>query len=117
MSDVLPMSPLAIVLSMLGVFLGFFVATFIVIMLIRGLEQRKQGASPSLTLNAVVAGKRRGTYERKGKASETYYVTFEAESGEREELTVDAATYGLLSPGDAGQLTLQGTRYLGFVRN
>ena len=115
MSDILPMSPLAIVLSMLGVFLGFFVATFIVILLIHGLGQRKQGAS--LTLNAVVAGKRRGSYERKGKASETYYVAFETDSGEREEIAVDAATYGLLSPGDAGQLTLQGTRYLGFVRN
>ena len=113
MSDVLPMSPLAIVLTMLGVFLGFFIATFIVILLLRGLEQRKQGAAPSLTLNAVVAGKRRGT----GKASETCYVTFEAESGEREEIAVDAATYGLLSPGDAGQLTLRGAQYLGFVRN
>ena len=113
MSDVLPMSPLAIVLTMLGVCLGFFVATFIVIMLIRGLGQRNQTQAPRRTLNAVVAGKRGGT----GKASETYYIAFEADNGERMEVSVDAATYGLLAPGDAGQLTLRGAQYLGFVRN
>ena len=117
MSDVLPMSPLAIVLTMLFVCLGFFIATLIVILLIRGLQQGMQGNSPRLTVSAVVTGKRQETYERKGRVSETCYVTFEADSGEQWELAIDAATYGLLSPGDAGQLTLRGTEYLGFVRN
>lgn len=112
MPDVLQMSPLTIVLMMLSVFLAFFVATFIIIMLIRGLGQRKRGNSPRLTLNAIVTGKR----QARSEMSETHYVTFEADNGQREELVVDGATYGLLAPGDAGQLTVQGAKYLGFVR-
>lgn len=47
----------------------------------------------------------------------TYYVTFEVESGQRLEFNVKANEYGLLVEGDTGELTFQGTRYLGFKRN
>ena len=113
MPEMLQISPVTLVLMMLGVFAGFFVVTFTVMMLIRGLGQR----APRVTLDAVVTGKRQETYQRKNNVSETYYVTFEADDGEQSEFTVDAATYGLLAPGDSGQLTLRGTQYLGFVRN
>ena len=117
MDNVIAFSPLQVVLIMLGVFGAAFVATLIVILLIRGLGQRNGGNAPRLTLDAVVTGKRRETYQRKGNVSETYYVTFEADGGERAELVVDAATYGLLATGDSGQLTLRGSQYLAFVRN
>ena len=45
-----------------------------------------------------------------------YYVTFEVDSGDRMELGVEDAEYGLLVEGDRGRLTFQGTRFLGFER-
>lgn len=48
--------------------------------------------------------------------STTYYVTFQVASGDRMELRVDGREYGQLAEGDFGELTFQGTRYLGFER-
>ena len=45
-----------------------------------------------------------------------YYATFEFISGDRLELRVSGEEYGMLAEGDAGVLTFQGTRYLGFER-
>jgi hypothetical protein len=44
------------------------------------------------------------------------YVTFEVESGDRMEFHVAGHEYGMLIEGDTGNLTFQGTRYLGFDR-
>lgn len=49
-------------------------------------------------------------------SSTTYYVTFEVESGDRMEMTVEGREYGMLAEDDIGKLTFQGTRYLGFER-
>ena len=46
----------------------------------------------------------------------TYYVTFQFESGDRMEFSVDGSEYGLLAEGDTGNLCFQGTRYLSFKR-
>ena len=46
-----------------------------------------------------------------------YYVTFELTSGERIELEVNGKEYGMISEGDRGILTYQGTRYKGFQRH
>jgi hypothetical protein len=43
-------------------------------------------------------------------------VTFEFDSGDRAELCVPEGEFGILVVGDSGELTLQGTRYLGFAR-
>jgi hypothetical protein len=48
--------------------------------------------------------------------SSSYYVTFEVASGDRMELLVPTNEYGYLIEGDRGELTFQGTRYLGFAR-
>jgi hypothetical protein len=48
--------------------------------------------------------------------STTYYVTFQVESGDRMELHVAGHEFGMLIEGDRGDLTFQGTRYLGFER-
>lgn len=46
----------------------------------------------------------------------TYYVTFQVESGDRMELCLSGEEYGMLVEGDRGNLTFQGTRYVGFER-
>ena len=45
-----------------------------------------------------------------------YFVTFELENGKRLEFHVNDGEYGMLAEGDSGELTWQGTRYLGFER-
>ena len=48
--------------------------------------------------------------------STSYYATFEVESGDRMELSLSGREYGLLSQGDVGKLTFQGSRYHRFER-
>jgi hypothetical protein len=74
--------------------------------------------SPKLNVNARVAAKR--TSVRSGgehRAYSEYFVTFEVESGDRIEFKVSDTEYGMLVEGDNGELTFQGTRYLGFARS
>lgn len=46
----------------------------------------------------------------------SYYVTFQAESGDRIELEVPGSDFGMLAKGDEGKLAFQGTGYLTFER-
>ncbi|MCJ8014212.1 DUF2500 domain-containing protein [Paenibacillus sp. KQZ6P-2] len=48
--------------------------------------------------------------------STNYYITFEFEDNTRKELYVGDKHYGLISIGDQGELTYQGTRFKGFIR-
>ena len=101
------------------------IGTFVVI-LIKGIgEWNKNNHSPKLTVPAKVVAKRTDvTRRRHGGAdgvhhhhvSSTYYVNFEVESGDRMELHLSGPEYGLLVEGDRGNLSFQGTRYLGFER-
>lgn len=78
----------------------------------------KNNQSPRLNSNAQVVTKRtsvRGGGETNARS--LYYVTFEFDSGDRLELQVDGQEYGQLVEGDYGELTFQGTRYLGFTRH
>lgn len=77
-------------------------------------EGIKNNNSPVLTVPAEVASKRihvRGEHSRT-----TYYVTFEVQSGDRMELSVEGTEYGLLVERDLGLLSFQGTRYISFER-
>jgi hypothetical protein len=66
---------------------------------------------------ATVSGKRSETRGMSDSPVRTYYyATFEFDSGERQEFSVGGHEYGLLSEGDRGWLTFQGTRYHGFER-
>ena len=49
--------------------------------------------------------------------STSYYVTFEVKSGDRMELAVTGKEYGQMVEGDVGELSFQGTRFLGFDRS
>ena len=104
----------------------FIIGTMIA-MLVRGAkEKRKNDASPRLTVPASVVTKRAqvGTTHHHNAATNTggtyyntkYFATFQFESGDRLELSVSPGEYGMLVEGDRGQLSFQGTRYLGFVR-
>ncbi len=120
-----------ILAEMLFSFLFFLIATLIVLNLIRGIGQwNKNNHSPRLTVNAKVVAKREdvsvhrhhnagdvtGAHGVHYTHSTVYFVTFQVDSGDRMEFAVDGSEYGMLVEGDAGELTFQGTRYLGFAR-
>ena len=101
------------------------IGIFIVIA-VKGIGQwNKNNHSPRLTVPATVVAKRTNvSHHRHGgvndhhhhHTSTSYYVTFQVESGDRMELHVAGTEYGLIIEGDSGNLTFQGTRYLGFDR-
>ena len=83
-------------------------------------EKRTNDNSPRLTVNARIVDKRsdmsRHRHDSHHHYTYFYYVTFEFDSGDRAELSVPYNEFGLLVVGDVGDLTLQGTRYIGFER-
>lgn len=103
--------------AVFGLFMVVFVGT-----LLSGLRTwHKNNQSPRLTVDATVVTKRDRIVRRGGQhhghhTYTYYYVTFEVDSGDRMELGVEDAEYGLLVEGDRGRLTFQGTRFLGFER-
>lgn len=103
------------------------VAAAFAVMAVRGVAAwHRNNKAPRLTAAAVVAAKRQNTsvhHHHSGGArgmhittSTAYYVTFQLQNGERLELRLSGSEYGLLAEGDSGELTFQGTRYLGFDR-
>lgn len=105
-------------------FLVFFlILGMIIFTIIKGVGQwNKNNRSPRLTVPATVVAKRAdvahhldsGTHTT--HSSTTYYATFQVASGDRMELSVSGGEYGMLAEGDLGDLSFQGTRYLGFER-
>ena len=102
----------------------FLLATGVIVAVIVLLLKRKKknDSAPQLTVNATVATKRTrvsggGKNDLGMGASTWYYVTFQVESGDRMELSVTGADYGLLAEGDKGRLTFQGTRFIRFERD
>lgn len=104
--------------------------TFIFV-LVKGISTwNKNNHSPRLTVTASVVAKRTNvSHQRHANAGDIsgahgyhttsstwYYVTFQVESGDRMELSMSGSEYGMLVEGDYGNLTFQGTRYLGFER-
>lgn len=81
----------------------------------------KNENSPRQTVPAKIVDMRRKTHHHHANGhhhhSHTYRVTFEVESGDRMELKVHRSEYGLLTIGESGMLSFQGTRYLGLERS
>ena len=108
-----------IVPIMFIVVLGIFIA-----IAVKGIAQwSKNNNSPRLTVPATIVAKRTNVSHHRGAGehhhhhtSTTYYVTFQVESGDRMEFHVPGHEYGMLIEGDSGNLSFQGTRYLGFER-
>ena len=107
-------------------FLVFFLVIGVFIVnIVRGIgEWHSNNSSPRLTVEATVVTKRHHVshhHHNNGghmhtTHSSSYYVTFQVASGDRMELRVPSAEYGMLVEGDVGMLSFQGTRYLGFER-
>lgn len=109
------------------VFLIFAVVIMaFIVFFIKGISTwHKNNNSPRLTVQAAVVAKRQNTdvhhhsNNNGGMHTSTsthYYVTFQFDSGDRLELHIPGREYGMLAEGDVGELTFQGTRYLGFER-
>ena len=105
----------------------FLVIGMFIVLAVKGIrEWNKNNHSPRLTVPATVVAKRTnvshhhhnhgGTGMHHTTHSTTYYVTFQVESGDRMELHVAGHEFGMLIEGDRGNLSFQGTRYLGFER-
>ena len=92
-----------------------FIVTFV-----KGIGQwNKNNHSPRLTVPVTVVSRRVNRHHHGGDhphTSTSYYVTFQVESGDRMELRLTGAQYGLIVEGDKGNLTFQGTRFLNFER-
>lgn len=111
----------------------FFLLAFgiVIVQVVRGIgEWDKNNHSPRLTVPAVVVAKRTHVSHHHGAAGDitgahghhmtthtSYYATFQVESGDRVEFSVNGREYGMLAEGDRGSLTFQGTRYLAFERS
>ena len=97
------------------IFMFIFITIFGVIIysIVKGIgNSARNSGSPVLTVNAHVVSKRGNM-----RNDHTwYYATFRFEGGDRMEFPMDGREYGLLAEGDAGRLTFQGTRYMGFQR-
>lgn len=115
-----------------GLFEILFLIVFVIVLLtfiltfVRGISQwHKNNQSPRLTVEATVVSRRYDVShyhhnDNNGAGHTTsstwYYVTFQVASGDRMEFSVSGREYGLLAEGDWGNLSFQGTRYLGFQR-
>ena len=111
--------------GMFNIWFAFIFLLVISIIIKTFLKEHKNNQSPRLTVPATVVTKRTNVIRhRRGgtndhhhyHTSTNYYVTFEVESGDRMELHMTGSEYGLLVEGDRGNLSFQGTRYLGFER-
>ena len=115
MNGFMELFPILFMLMFCMVF-GLIIAT-----VVKGIAQwNKNNHSPRLTVPATIVSKRTDVshhrHDHHTHHSTTYYVTFQVESGDRMELIVAGHEFGLLIEGDHGELTFQGTRYLGFRR-
>lgn len=102
-----------------GGFSVLFVAVFllligvVVFVIVSNIARAARGrASPRLTVQARVVAKRAQVWNH----YTYYYATFEVESGDRMELSLDGEDFGLLAEGDVGELTFQGKKFLSFER-
>lgn len=105
------------------------ILSMFVVTIVKSIMQwNKNNHSPRLTVEAKVVAKRTsvshhqhanagdatGAHGFTSTTSTSYYVTFQVSSGDRMEFSVSGREYGMLAEGDFGNLSFQGTRYLGF---
>lgn len=120
------------IIEMLFPIMFLIIFAMIIVAFVKGISTwHKNNNSPRLTVSATIVGKRQNTtHNNQPNAgdisgahgyhtmfSTSYYITFQVESGDRMELSVSGSEYGMLTEGDTGKLTFQGTRYLDFDRN
>ncbi len=121
----------ALVFELLFLMVFAMVAAFIAANLVKDTKEWNQNNhSPRLTIPCKIVGKRAEvSYTQRpigGDVNDvsrmqmvsctTHYVTFQADDGEQMEFSVDDREYGLLSEGEFGKLSFQGTRFLDFEK-
>ena len=107
--------PLFIVVVFVLVIGGMFVGIVRTFM-----EWQANNSLPELSVSVSVATKRQHISGggNDSSASTSYYATFETlADGLRQEFSINSTQYSALAEGDTGQLTYQGTRFKGFVRD
>ena len=110
--------------AMFGIVFVLVIGFFVVI-IVRGIgEWNKNNHSPRITVPVTIVAKRTHVSRHRhagdhhhSHTSTSYYVTFELSSGDRMEFHISGTEYGLLVEGDKGNLSFQGSRYLGFERS
>jgi len=100
----------------------------IIIGIIKGIsEWSTNNTQPILDINCKVVSKRISVSHsnshtnsngehHSGTSFTSYYVTFEFESKDRMEFSVNGKNYGMIAENDYGKLKFQGTRFLEFNR-
>lgn len=103
---------LSVIVPVLVVGFFAFIIGAIIVTTVKNLRQ------PLITRPARVVAKRTAVSGggQNSSASSHYYVTFEFDSGSREEWAVADRQYALLAEGDVGTLRSQGTWFKGFDR-
>ena len=103
-----------IMFSIVPIFIAIIFIIIIYNIISSGVKGIKNNNSPLLTVPAEVVSKR--IHVRGEHSHTTFYATFEVQSGDRMELSVDGTEYGLLVEQDLGLLSFKGTRYISFER-
>ncbi|SFB06731.1 Protein of unknown function [Bacillus sp. cl95] len=102
---------------LMGIFFVVFFGVIITLIVKSISTWNHNNTQPRINTAAKVVTKRTSIHGGgETNAHNSYYVTFEFESGDRLELQVRGDEYGQLVEGDKGDLQFQGTRYLGYTR-
>lgn len=115
-------STMTIFLVIFGVILAVIIGSRLYIWNKNNHSPRENGKAKVVTKRMKVSGMgghrmRTSVMMDTTSTSTRYFVTFELENGKRLEFSVNDGEYGMLAEGDTGELTWQGTRYLGFERS
>lgn len=100
-----------------------FGAVFVFILIYIVKQNAKNDKAPRLTVEAKVVDKRTVSYRHHNHNSHFshrhyyHYVSFELSNGQRTELRVSGIEFDSLAVADEGMLTLQGSRFVSFVKN
>ena len=99
-----------------------FGAVFVFIIVYAVKQKSKNDSAPRVTLEARVVDKRTVSHrhhhnDHMSHRHYYHYVTFELQDGQRTELRVSLCEFESLAVADEGALTLQGTRFISFVKN
>jgi len=116
-------SMMTIFLVIFGVILAVIIGSRLYIWNKNNHSPRENGKAKVVTKRMKVSGmgghrmRTSVMMDTTSSTSTRYFVTFELENGKRLEFSVNDGEYGMLAEGDSGELTWQGTRYLGFERS
>jgi len=116
-------STMTIFLVIFGVILAVIIGSRLYIWNKNNHSPRENGKAKVVTKRMKVSGmgghrmRTSVMMDTTSSTSTRYFVTFELENGKRLEFSVNDGEYGMLAEGDSGELTWQGTRYLGFERS